>query len=150
MRRAILVLLLGLGAGSLAHFGYYYSRRPCTSGSLDCELGWIRSELRLSDAQFAEIKELHEVSGPQLVALAAQVARLRRELDAFENERRTADRIDFLEFAHFVEERRAMDRQCKDSARQLVESSARIMTPEQRERYLSLIALAGPPSLPDN
>jgi capsule polysaccharide export protein KpsE/RkpR len=145
MKRALLVLLLGLSAGTAAHFGYYYSRRPCATGSLDCELVWIKDELKLSDAQFAQIKQLHENSGPQLVTLAAQVSRLQRELAAFENQRRTTDQIDFLEFAKFAEERRSMDRQCIDSTRFLVESSARIMTPAQRQRYLALVAMAGMP-----
>jgi hypothetical protein len=149
MKGPLLVLLLGLGAGLAAHFGYYYSHRPCTSGTLDCELAWIRGELKLSDAQYARIRELHETSGPELVSLAAQVARMRRELEAFENQRRTTDRIDFLEFARFAEERRATDRECLDSARQLVESSANIMTPSQRERYLNIVAMAGPSSLPE-
>jgi capsule polysaccharide export protein KpsE/RkpR len=145
MKRALLVLLLGLSCGTAAHFGYYYSRRPCSSGSLDCELVWIKDELNLSDTQFAQIKRLHENSGPQLVTLAAEVARLQRELAVFENQRRTTDQIDFIEFAKFAEERRAMDRQCIDSTRLLVESSAKIMTPVQRKRYLALVAMAEPP-----
>ncbi len=149
MRRALLILVLGLAAGMTAHLSYYYSRRPCATGSLDCELSWIKGQLNLSDAQYAQIKALHESSGPQLVALAAQVARLQRELGAFEDQRRTTDRIDFLEFASFVEERRAMDRQCMDSTRMLVESTARIMNPDQRQRYLTLVAMAGLPAQPD-
>jgi capsule polysaccharide export protein KpsE/RkpR len=145
MKRALFVLLLGLGSGVAAHFGYYYSHRPCATGSLDCELVWIKDELKLNDAQFAEIKKLHENSGPRLVTLAAQVARLQRELAAFENQRRTTDQIDFLEFAKFAEERRSMDRQCLDSTRLLVESSAKIMTPAQRRRYLALVAMTGMP-----
>ena len=89
------------------------------------------------------------VPGRSCIALAAQVARLQRELGAFENQRRTTDRIDFLEFANFVEERRAMDRQCMDSTRMLVESTARIMNPDQRQRYLTLVAMAGLPAQPD-
>jgi capsule polysaccharide export protein KpsE/RkpR len=149
MRRALAILLLGICAGTAAHLGYFYSRRPCASGSLDCELAWIRSELHLSDAQYAQIRELHENSGPQLVALAVQVTRLQRELSAFEEQRRTTDQIDFLEFAKFVEERRAMDRQYSDTTRMLVESSARIMTPAQRQRYLTLVAMADLPAQPD-
>jgi len=149
MKAALLVLMLGLGAGVAAHFGYYYAHRPCTSGSLDCELAWIRNELKLNDAQYARIRELHENSGPQIVSLAVQVERMQRELAAFETQRRTTDRIDFLEFAKFAEERRAMDRECLDSTRQLVESSARIMTPAQRERYLNIVAMAGLSALPD-
>jgi hypothetical protein len=143
MSRSLLILLLGLSAGTAAHLGYFYSRRPCTSGSLDCELGWIRRELNLTDAQYAQIRELHESSGPQLVALAAQVTRLHRELVAFEDERRTTDKIDFIAFARFLDEQRAMDRQYTDTTRTLVESSARLMTPAQRKRYLSLVAMDG-------
>ena len=83
------------------------------------------------------------------MALAAQVTKLQQELLAFEDQRRKTDRIDFIAFAKFLDEQRVMDRQYAETTRMLVESSARLMTPAQRKRYLALVATDKLPSLPD-
>lgn len=140
MNRTLLILLLGLGVGLGAHTVYYQLHRPSGMDSLDGQLAWIKSELDLSDAQFARIKELHEQSSPRLRALAVQVARMQEEFAAFETMRRTTDRVDFLEFAHFVETRRNINRECLESTRNLVQATAGVMTPEQRTRYLGIVS----------
>jgi hypothetical protein len=140
MSRTFLVLLLGLTVGVAAHVGYYRLHQPYPVGSLDGELAWMKTELQLSDAQFARIKELHEESSPRLRALAIQVAQMQQEFAAFEHSRRTSDRVDFIEFAQFVETRRAINRECMESTRRLVLASAGVMNSRQRERYLDLVA----------
>jgi hypothetical protein len=142
MNRALLTLLLGLAVGVGAHTVYFQLHRPAGLDSLDGQLAWMKEELKLSDVQFARIKELHEASSPRLRALAADVARMQAEFAAFENTRRTSDRVDFIEFAQFVEIRRNINRQCLESTRQLVLASAGVMTPEQRAHYLGLVATA--------
>ncbi|MES1168906.1 MAG: hypothetical protein ABUL61_07015, partial [Oleiharenicola lentus] len=77
-------------------------------------------------------------------AMAVQVAQLQTEFSTFEKLRRTSDQVDFLEFARFVETRREINRACLDSTRQLVLASAEVMTPQQRERYIRLVATAEP------
>jgi hypothetical protein len=139
MKRTLLILFLGLTTGSLAHLGWFLSQRPCGSDDLNCQLDWMKTELKLSDAQFARIKLIHEESSPRLMALAAQVARMRDEYAAFERERTTSGQVDFLEFAHFVEQRRAVDRECLTSTQRLVADAAQVMTVQQRERYLGLL-----------
>jgi Spy/CpxP family protein refolding chaperone len=139
MKRTLLIVLLGLTVGVLAHFGWFASQQPCRSNGLDCQLDWMKSELKLTDAQFTRIKAIHEESSPRLLALAAQVSRMREEYDAFEHERTTSGQIDFLEFAHFVEQRRAVDRECLTSTQRLVADAARVMTAQQRERYLGML-----------
>jgi hypothetical protein len=69
---------------------------------------------------------------------------MQAEFAEFERSRRTSDRVDFVEFARFVENRRELNRECLDSTRQLVLASAEVMTPEQRERYIRLVAAAEP------
>jgi hypothetical protein len=142
MNRSVLTLLVGLAVGVGAHFGYYAFHRPAGLDSLEGQLAWIRTELDLSDDQFARIKELHEASSPRLRALAAEVARMQAEFIAFEETRRTTDQVDFLEFARFVETRRNINRECLESTRRLVLATADVMTPEQRDRYLGLVARA--------
>jgi hypothetical protein len=144
MKGALTVLLLGLVVGVATHLVYYDLRQPVAAGSLDGELAWMKGELRLSDAQFARIKELHEASSPRLRALGSQVAQMQAEFAGFENTRRSTDRIDFIEFAHFVALRRDIDRQCRESTRQLVLATSNEMTPAQRAHYFGILAPAEP------
>ena len=144
MNRTLSILTLGLGFGLATHFAYFRLNEPAATTSLDGQLAWMKTELQLNDAQFARIKELHEASSPRLRAMAGQVARLQAEFAEFEQTRRTSDRVDFLEFARFVEMRRAVSRECLDSTRQLVLAAAEVMNPRQRQRYIQLVAAGEP------
>lgn len=139
MKRTLVVLMSGLLAGVVAHSGWYHSRRPCDVSELTCQLAWIRTELKLTDAQYAHIVALHQASSPKLTALANQVAQMRDEYQAFERERVTEGNVDFVEFARFVEQRREIDRQCLALTRQLVSETSQTMNPDQRERYFGLL-----------
>jgi len=150
MKTGVLVLLLGLAVGVASHVVYFRIHKPYDASSLDGQLAWMKSELQLSDAQFARIKELHEESSPRLRALAAQVARMQAEFVAFENTRRTSDRVDFIEFARFVEVRRNIDRECLDSTRRLVMAAAGEMTARQREQYSGMVAATTSQANPSN
>jgi hypothetical protein len=144
MNRTFFILLLGLIVGGGTHAVYFQLHRPPGLESLDGQLAWIKDELKLSEPQYARIKELHAASSPRLRALASDVARMQVEFAAFENTRRTADRVDFIEFAQFVETRRNINRQCLESTRQLVLATAGVMTPVQRARYLGMVAAVEP------
>ncbi|MBI2517877.1 MAG: hypothetical protein HYV95_13315 [Opitutae bacterium] len=143
MKRSLTLLVLGLVVGTAAHLGYYRLQAP-EGGTLDGRLAWMKTELQLSDAQYARIKALHEASGPQLLALSAQVSQLRTEFLAFESARRDRGQVDFIEFARYVDTRRQVNRACLDSTRQLVLAAAEVMTPAQRTRYLDLVGHASP------
>jgi hypothetical protein len=148
MNRGCAVLLLGLAVGVASHFAYFGIHRPYDPGTLDGQLAWMKSELQLSDAQFQRIRELHEASSPRLRSLASQVAQMQEEFAAFENTRRRSDKVDFIEFAQFVEVRRNISRQCLDSTRSLVLAAAGEMTPAQRQHYFGIVAAATPEASP--
>jgi hypothetical protein len=148
MKRGIFVLILGIVVGVASHLVYFQLHRPPDPETLAGQLSWMRSELQLSDAQFARIRELHEASSPRLRALSAQVAQMQAEFVAFENTRRSSDRVDFIEFARFVETRRNINRECLDSTRQLVMASASEMTPAQREHYFGIVSATTPQTGP--
>jgi hypothetical protein len=139
MKRSLLIIAIGLAGGIAAQSLWFELRRPEEFSGSDKDIAWMRTELQLTGEQYARIRVLHEQSGPRILALAAQVSRMKDELEAFENTRRTGGQIDFLEFARFVDMRRSVDRACLDSTRRLVSDTAAVMTPEQRERYLSMI-----------
>jgi hypothetical protein len=144
MKRPFLVLWLGLAVGTAAHLAYFQHREPIGTDTLDGQLAWMRSELRLTEQQFARIKGLHQATRPQLQAMAAQVALMQEEFAEFEHTRQATDQVDFIEFARFVESRRELNRRCLDTTRQLVLASAEIMTPEQRRQYIRLVPAAEP------
>jgi hypothetical protein len=120
---------------------------PSGSDSMDRELVWMRDELRLSPAQYARIRELHETLNSELVALEKERLRVRQETAALEEERRTEGQIDFLVFAGLVKIRQNLDLQSFNSMQRLVSATATIMTPDQRRRYLDYVqaAISTPP-----
>jgi hypothetical protein len=138
MRRTWLILALGLIVGAGTHFVYFRWNAPQSDSPAE-HLAWLKSDLQLTDAQYARILALHQASSPQIRALSAQVAQLRAEFSAFEAGRRDRDQVDFIEFARFVEARRQVNRACADSTRQLVLATAQVMTPAQRARYLDFV-----------
>ncbi len=144
MKRVIATLILGLLAGVGSYFAYLRGHAALQADSLESQLAWMRTELQLNDTQYARIKQLHQASRPQLEAMAAQVASMQAELLEFERARRTADHVDFIEFARFVETRRNLNQACLDSTRRLVLASADVMTPQQRRQYLELVTAAEP------
>lgn len=145
MTRTCLAIALGALVGVASHLAYMRHREPVGTATIDGQLAWMRNELQLDDVQYARIRELHEASHPRLRAMSAELDLLRIEFAEFERARRTSDRVDFVEFARFVEARRELNRRCADSTRQLVLAAAELMTPPQRKRYLHFVATAAPP-----
>ena len=143
MNRILVIVLLGLTCGLAAHVSWYRFRAAPRVDSLDAQLAWMQESLALSGEQIARLRALHEQSAPRLMQLASQVGRMREEFSAFERQRQSSGEIDFLEFARFVEQRRALDRECAHSTRRLVAASADLMTPQQREHYLALLGAVG-------
>jgi len=144
MKAVLLVLLLGTVAGIAAHAGWFALRRPVTASGPGAALSWMQSDLHLTPEQFARIKAIHARSGPKLQELGVQAARMRAELEHFEQVRRTLGEVDFLQFARYVQERRSVDRLCAESTHRLIAATLVELTPAQRDRYLSLMNTAVP------
>lgn len=142
MNRGFLIMFLGLAAGLIAFQGWTSWRAGCRDGDLSCKLAWMREDLSLTDAQFARVVELHARSSTRLRELALEIARMDQEFAAFEQTRRSEGRVDFLEFARFVGERREIEAAADQSARSLIAATADVMSPAQRSRYLALVAPA--------
>lgn len=146
MKRTLLTIALGLAVGLGTHVAYFQLHRSATTDSLEDRLAWMKSELKLTDAQFARVREIHQASGPRLRAIADRAAGLQAEFFTFEQARRAEDRVDFLEFARYVELRRRLSSESRDSTRQLVLAATAVMTPEQRQRYIELVESDAPPA----
>ncbi|WP_404424078.1 hypothetical protein [Nibricoccus sp. IMCC34717] len=142
MKSTRTMLLLGVILGIAAHVGYFEWRRPAGPSPEGDHLAWLQSELHLSDAQYQRVVALHERNNPQLRQLAAQVMEMQREMQVFENTRRNEGKVDFVEFARFVDDFRRVSSACEDSTRSLVAATADVLDPDQRRRYLALVEAA--------
>ncbi len=109
------------------------------SPNLDALLAWMKTDLRLTDDQLARVRSVHEQLSPHLLLLAEKVAGMQQALASFEQARTTAGRIDFLEFATYVEARRRLDQECNESTRKLIAEASGVMTPQQRQLYLQAL-----------
>lgn len=145
MKTMLAVLALGLVGGVSAHLGWIHYRLAPMHDDLDAQLAWMQRDLNLSPEQYARLKEIHQQSSARLFALSSRVTRMREELAAFEQQRKTTGEVDFLEFADYIETRRAIDRECLQSTRRLVDASTELMTAQQRSRYLQLLPLLDRP-----
>lgn len=144
MSRTLLILFLGIIAGLAGYRGYLAYRAPASIENLEAQLAWMRTELQLSDEQFGRIQRLHQASHPRLQEIAAQLSHLQVEFAEFERTRQSGERVDFLEFARFVETQRSLNQARLASTKELVLASAEVMTPTQRARYLDWVAPIGP------
>jgi hypothetical protein len=147
MKRTLLIFFLGCVGAFTAHTAWFAVHRPVGGSGADAQLAWMKTTLNLSPEQYARIKAVHERADPHMRALAAEVTRLRTEFAAFENARRISGEVDFLAYARFVEQRRAVDRECAESTRRLIVASVNVMTPQQSNQYcLALLNSAPKPA----
>lgn len=85
MKRPILILLLATVLGvTLLAGSYLVAQRWCSrqlASSAD-ELDWLRQEFRLSDAELARVRELHDGYMPKCMEMCRQIAAKKSELEA--------------------------------------------------------------------
>jgi len=85
MRRSLFILLGALLiAGAVFTGSYYMSRQVCVmemSNPAD-DLGWLREEFKLSDAQMSRVRALHEGYLPKCAAMCERIAEQKQKLAA--------------------------------------------------------------------
>lgn len=89
MKRASLILFVALIAGLAAFCGVRsYKMAGQKSVLLDSmsELSWMKSELRLSDGQFAKVSELHTAYRPQCAEMCERIAEAHEKMEALIHE----------------------------------------------------------------
>jgi hypothetical protein len=85
MKKALIVVVIAIAAG-LAAFCVMrsYQQKERNGVMLDSmpELTWLRADLKLSDAQFAEVSRLHAAYRPKCEAMCMEIAKARHDLEA--------------------------------------------------------------------
>ena len=140
MKRGFLILLTALLVGSV---GYFVTRQQCgctlrdgtaahDGGSLLPELEWLHHELKLTDEQFAKVKEKHLAYRPTCEALCMKVAASKKKVKALAQ----AGSIDSPEIAAALQEQAAVHVECQKAMLKHLHESAAAMSPEQSKKYL--------------
>lgn len=136
MKRSLLILVIAvLASSALFASSYFMSRRvseACMERSTD-NLEWLREEFRLSDADMAHIRELHDGYMPKCAEMCAQIAAKKRELDAA---LAGATNIS-AEAKQKLTELAVLRSQCQAHMLEHFLQVSQAMPPEQGKRYLS-------------
>lgn len=141
MWKSLVVIALGLASGLAAHLGYFNAYAPACfpADNSECEMEWLRSELDLSEDQYASIIRLHGERESEIRALSRKVRDLELMLAELEAERVTEGYVDYLEMRRYMETKRKLDQACNKSTSELIASVGDVMNVEQRKRYFSIV-----------
>jgi hypothetical protein len=136
MRKPFVILASALAAGALVFGAAFYC------GHALCErrianpadnLDWLRLEFRLSDAELARIRLLHEGYLPRCETNCARIAAKKHELQAA----RAAGTNTPAQLAQLQGEVMALRKQCQSEMLAHFEQVSRAMPAEQGRRYLA-------------
>lgn len=138
MKRLRILLVLGLLGVALA-YGVGYVWRLHLAGNvpgatLD-ELGWLKLEFRLRDAEFTRIQSLHATYLPQCRAMCAQVEAINERLRGLLN----ATNQITPEIEQALSEAAQIRARCQGMMFDHFYEVSRAMPPEQGRRYLAWV-----------
>ncbi|MCZ6674090.1 MAG: hypothetical protein O7C75_14265 [Verrucomicrobia bacterium] len=139
MKRGWLTILFGLAAGLLAQNIYFNTHKPCDEDTLECKLTWIKDYLSLTSEQFEIVLAMHKDHQPEIEQLQEQIEYLETRLAAMEAERIENDRIDFLAFYSYLQEKVDLDKTYTSSTNNFLKKVGSIMNTKQKERFDLLI-----------
>jgi hypothetical protein len=135
MKRGFLILALALVAGALA-FWAMRSRKMAERNEvlLDSmsELAWVRSELKLSDAQFAKVAELHAAYRPKCVEMCRRIAEARGKVEALAK----ASNVITPELEAALREHAETHAECQQAMLRHLYETAATLDPDQAKSYL--------------
>ena len=136
MRRSLFILLGALlVAGAIFAGSFYMSRQVCVmemSNPAD-DLSWLRQEFKLSDAQMARVRELHEGYLPKCASMCARIAAQKQKLA----EALTGATNISPEAEQDLQELGQLRAQCQAQMLRHFVDVSRAMPPDQGQRYLA-------------
>jgi hypothetical protein len=135
MRRPLLILLLFLVAGvtafCLMRFKLHSGHREVWLDNLP-ELAWVRSELELTDEEFAKVAELHASYRPKCVEMCRRIAEAHEKLDRLAE--RDAAVSDELRLA--IREHAIIHAECQETMLEHLYQTAALLDSRKAAKYL--------------
>ena len=138
MKKPVIILILALIAGFVA-FGI--TRKHCTTSNSNAlldqlpELGWLKSELKLSDTQFSKVAELHNAYRPVCKEMCSRIDESRARLEGVVLKNRSMN----TELQQVTVEYERVRGECKMKMLEHLYQTAALMSEEQAGRYLKAV-----------
>lgn len=136
MNRSLLLLLGALAVGAAIFAGsFFVSQRACVLCQQQPadDLAWLRTEFKLTDAEMARIRQLHEGYRPQCAAMCAKIAAKKQEVTAA-----LAGSTNLTAEAQArLQELGALRQQCQTQMLQHFLQVSQTMPPAEGQRYLA-------------
>jgi hypothetical protein len=129
-----LFIILGVvaAAGLLFTTAFFAANRFCVARAMPTDdLAWLKQEFRLSDAEMARIKTLHEGYLPKCEAMCQKIAAKKQELDSIVTGGTNISAMTEKKLAELGELRA----QCQAQMMQHFAEVSQAMPPEQGRRY---------------
>jgi len=138
MQRTWLILLGGIAAGCVAYAGIYLrttSAQRSMEQSTRPELAWLKKEYHLTDAQFAQVVQLHDAYHPK----CAEMCRRIDEQNAKIQQLLAATNAVTPEIEQALAGAARLRTQCESAMLQHFYEVSRVMPPEEGKRYLTWV-----------
>lgn len=139
MNRKLPIIIIGLIAGLITHGLYYKAFKPCEDETLECQLFWIQDYLSLTPDQYELVVAMHRDRQPEISALENRIQSLEAQLEDLEEERIENDRIDFIAFYSYLQEKVNLDKTRETSTDSFLAKVGSIMSSDQQERFNEMI-----------
>lgn len=135
MKRAVILLTVALIAG-VAAFCFSRSHKMAEQHGLRLgampELAWIRTDLNLTDEQFAKVSELHVAYRPKCMELCDRISQAHEKVEVAA--RNSGSMTSGLEAA--IREHAETHAQCQQAMLKHMYETAAVLDKEQAARYL--------------
>jgi hypothetical protein len=139
--RALLIFLIGLGAGVVAFFGIKEQRHGSSAtyardGNTRLpELDWLRVKLKLTDEQLTAVARAHEEYKPTCEALCMQVMQSHAKIKSLAS----ASKPVSLQLEEALKEHALLHVECQKAMLNHLHKTASLMSPEQGQAYLDAL-----------
>ena len=136
---AAIILLVAVLAGSLAFVASYRAACApacCRNHASTKELGWLRHEYHLSDAQFERIEKLHAEHAVRCAAMCQRIDVQRARLSTLIQ----ASPAMSPEVSEALKATVALESECRESTLAHIYAVAAVMPPEEGRRYVAMMS----------
>ena len=138
MKRSWLILFGGLLLGLATYAGIYHhttSAQRSMEQSSRPELGWLKNDYRLSDAQFAQVLQLHDAYTPRCVEMCRRID----DQNAKVQKLLAATNAVTPEIKQALADAAQLRVECESAMMQHFYEVSRAMPPDQGKRYLAWV-----------
>lgn len=138
MKKGLMVLILaaaiGIAAYQITRTHQQSERKEVLLDAMP-ELAWLRGELKLTDAQFAQASELHATYRPKCAAMCRSIAQAQARLETLA----TGGRGMSPELAQAIREHARVQAECQQKMLEHLYQTADLLDDRQAAKYLETV-----------